>query len=156
VLGFEWHRRRAGLQGLDDLGLGGADLLRELGRSRQATLARAELDLRAPDPRGELADRPGRADEWRAVAQVVADLALDRGDGDGAKLVAAIGLEAVDGLDQPDSADLHEVVDRLAPARIPPRDGSDEAHVLLDQARARFLRPPWHAMHRNGCRARRE
>ena len=75
---------------------------------------------------------------------MVADLALDRGHGDRAKVAAAGGLEAVDGLDQADGADLHEVVDGLASACVAARYGPHETHVLLDEARSRLLMPPRH------------
>ena len=111
---------------------------------RQAALAGPDLHLRAADARGQLDDRPRGAHELRAVAQVVADLALDGRHGDGAQVAAARRLEAVDGLDEADGADLHEVVDGLASACVAARDGAHEAHVLLDEARSRLLMPPRH------------
>ena len=75
---------------------------------------------------------------------MVADLALDRRHGDRAQVAPARRLEAVDGLDQADGADLHEVVDGLASACVAARDGAHEAHVLLDEARSRLLMPPRH------------
>ena len=93
---------------------------------------------------GQLEHRTGRAHELRAVAQVVADLALDGGHGDRAQIAAARGLEAVDGLDQADGADLHEVVDGLASACVAARHGAHETHVLLDEVRSRLLMPPRH------------
>ena len=75
---------------------------------------------------------------------MVADLALDGGDGDRPQIAAAGGLEAVDGLDQADGADLHEVVDGLASACIAACHGAHEAHVLLDEVRSSLLLPPGH------------
>jgi hypothetical protein len=74
----------------------------------------------------------------------MADLPLDGRHGDRPQVAAARGLEAVDGLDEADGADLHEVVDRLAPACIPSCDGAHEPPVLLDEPRSRFLMPPRH------------
>ena len=68
------------------------------------------------------------------VAQVMADLALDRGDRDRAKVAVPRGLEAVDGLDQADGAGLHAVADGLASARVAACHGPHETHVLLDEA----------------------
>ena len=138
------------LQRLGDLLLGRADRLGELGVRRQAALAGPDLDLGAADAPGQLDDRPRGAHELRAVAQVVADLALDGGHGDGAQVAPARGLEAVDGLDQADGADLHEVVDGLASARVAAGDRAHEAHVLLDEARSRLLMPPRHDSHGTG------
>jgi len=75
---------------------------------------------------------------------VMADLALDRRHGDGAQVAAASGLEAVDRLDEADGADLDEIVDRLAAARIPACDRPDQTHVLLDETGSRLLLPPRH------------
>ena len=110
----------------------------------QAALAGPDLHLRAADARGQLEYGTGGAHELRAVAQVVADLALDGGDGNRPQVAAARGLEAVDGLDEADGADLHEVVDGLASACVAARYGAHETHVLLDEARTRLLMPPRH------------
>ena len=88
MLGLELDHGRARLQRLGDLLLGGADRLGELGGGGQAALAGPDLDLRAADARGQLEHRTGGAHELRAVAQVVADLALDRGHGDRAQIAA--------------------------------------------------------------------
>ena len=111
---------------------------------RQAALAGADLHLRAADAPGQLDDGPRGAHELGAVAQVVADLALDGRHGDRAQVAAAGRLETVDRLDEPDGADLHEIVDRLVSACVAARDGAHEAHVLLDEARPRLLMPPRH------------
>ena len=75
-----------------------------------------------------------------AVAEVVADLPVDERPGEGGQRVAAIGVEAIDGLDQPDRAGLDEVVEMLArAARVAARDGLDERQVLFDDARASLL-----------------
>ena len=42
-------------------------------------------------------------------------------------------VEAVDRLDQPDRADLDEVLELLAAVRVAPGERADERHVLLDQ-----------------------
>ena len=110
----------------------------------QAALAGADLHLRAADARGQLGDRPRGAHELRAVAQVVADLALDGRHGDRAQVAAAGRLEPVDRLDEADGADLHEVVNGLASACVAAGDRAHEAHVLLEEARSRLLMPPRH------------
>src|SRR4029453_6891432 len=42
-------------------------------------------------------------------------------------------VEAVDRLDQPDRADLDEILELLAAVRVAPRERAHERHVLLDQ-----------------------
>ena len=54
------------------------------------------------------------------------------------ELDAAVEVEAVDRLDQPDRADLDEVVELLAAVRVTPRERAHERHVLLDQLLARL------------------
>ena len=134
----------ARLQRLGDLLLGGADRLGQLGGRGQATFAGPDLDLCAANARRPARRRARGAHELGTVAQVVADLALDGGDGDRPQVAAAGRLEAVDGLDQADGAHLHEVVDGLAAACIAACDGAHEAHVLLDEERSSLLMPPRH------------
>src|ERR1051325_8033127 len=55
-----------------------------------------------------------------------------------AQLGAAVEGEAVDRLDQPDRADLDEILELLATVRIPARKRPHERHVLLDQLLARL------------------
>ncbi|GMA85978.1 hypothetical protein GCM10025868_12280 [Angustibacter aerolatus] len=51
-----------------------------------------------------------------------------------ARLDAALGVEPVDGVDQPDRADLHEVVERLAEVAVALREVAHEGQVRLDDA----------------------
>src|SRR4029078_5124131 len=53
--------------------------------------------------------------------------------GVGGQLDAALEVEAVDRLDQPDRADLDEILELLAAVRVATREGAHEGHVLLDQ-----------------------
>ena len=74
-----------------------------------------------------------------AVAEVALDLADDRRHGVRLERDAAVEVEAVDRLDQPDRADLHQVVERLALAGVAACDRPHERQVLLDQLVARTL-----------------
>ena len=136
---------RARLQRLGDLLLGRADRLGDLGVRGQASLAGADLDLSAADARGQLDDAARgvrtscvRSRRWWRISPSMAGTATAR------RSRAARRLEAVDGLDEADGADLHEVVDGLASACVAARYGAHEAHVLLDEARSRLLMPPRH------------
>ncbi len=55
----------------------------------------------------------------------------------GRQLHATLEVEAVDRLDQPDRADLNEILELLAAVRIAARERAHERHVLLDQLLAR-------------------
>ena len=71
------------------------------------------------------------------VAEVPLDLADDRGRGVGGELQAAPGLEAVQGVDEADAADLDQIAERLAAAVEAARDVLDDrqvaAHELVAQ-----------------------
>jgi len=62
---------------------------------------------------------------------VPADLAQDRRDGEPGE-GTALGVEPVDGVEQPDRADLDEVVVRLPAAAEPLREVVDEGELRLD------------------------
>jgi hypothetical protein len=63
------------------------------------------------------------------------DLAVDRGDREGREVDPPVDLEAVDRVDEPDRADLHEILVGLAAADVPARKPADEREVLLDERR---------------------
>src|SRR3954468_6283078 len=129
--------RPAGLEGLEHLLFLDAGALRELRDRRRA----AELD-------GQLLDEPRQlhvqllqaarhAHRPALVAEVPFDLADDVRRRVRRQLDAAVEIEAVDRLDQPDRADLNEILELLAAVRVPPRERAYERHVLLDQLLAR-------------------
>jgi hypothetical protein len=66
-----------------------------------------------------------------------AQLPDDRRHGIRAEVVASILAEPVHGLDEPDRADLDEVVDRFERAGEATGERMDEGQVLLDHPRAR-------------------
>src|SRR5437868_308108 len=66
------------------------------------------------------------------------DLADDVRRRVGRQLDAAVEVEPVDRLDQPDRADLDEILELLAAIRVAPRQRAHERHVLLDQLLARL------------------
>src|SRR5512133_3322689 len=51
---------------------------------------------------------------------------------------AAVQLETVDGVDQADRADLHQVLDLLSSSRVAPCEALHERHVPPDQPFAGF------------------
>jgi hypothetical protein len=126
------------LHGVEDLLLRGLDGLGELLDRGRA----AELRGEAVDGLGELGvellDVARDAHAPAAVAEVALDLARDVRGGEGGELDAALDVEAVDGLDEADGADLHEVVERLAAVGVPAGDVADERHHALDEHAACF------------------
>ncbi|HEX2427575.1 MAG TPA: hypothetical protein VHI53_06585 [Gaiellaceae bacterium] len=67
---------------------------------------------------------------------MVPDRAANRRDGEGGEIVAALAIETIDRLDQPDGANLDEVLQALATMGELPSDGSDERQVELDESLA--------------------
>ena len=128
---------RPGLERLQHLLLLDARGLRELGdRRRAAELHRLLLDdLRELDV--QLLEAARNAHGPALVAEVALDLADDVRRRVRRQLDAAVDVEAVDRLDQADTADLDEVVELLAAVRVAPRERADEREVLLDQLLAR-------------------
>ena len=102
----------------------------------------AELDREAVDGLRELGvqllDVARDADRPAAVAEVALDLAHDVRGGEGGELDAAVDVEAVDGLDEADRADLHEVVERLAAVGVAAGDVPDQGHHPLDELTTRL------------------
>jgi hypothetical protein len=67
---------------------------------------------------------------------VAPDLAEDRGRGEAGELEAPLGLEAVDGLDQADRADLDQIVEGLPAVGVAAREAADQGEVLDDETLA--------------------
>ena len=68
-------------------------------------------------------------------------LARDGGHREGHELLTALGVEALDRVQQPDRAGLHQVVVLRAVAIVPVGERLHQRHVELDQTRARALVP---------------
>ena len=128
----------AGLECLEHLLLLHACSLRELGdRWRTCELDGQLLDeLRQLNV--ELLEPARDAHRPALVAEVALDLADDVRRRVGRELDAAVDVEPVDRLDQPDRADLDEVIELLAAIGIPSRERAHERHVPLDQLFARL------------------
>src|SRR5262245_5043289 len=105
--------------------------LRERRRSRQ--LGR-EAGAVWSHPPAQVRQASRDADARRAVAQVPLDLARDGRGGEALKLASALRVEAVDGLDEPDAADLDEVLEALTAVRVAARERTDEGQLELDQS----------------------
>ncbi len=131
--------RVAGLERLDDFFLVGAGCHGELvDRRRPAELAAQLLDqLRELEV--QLLEAARNVHRPAAVAEVALDLADDRRHGVRLERHPAVEVEAVDRLDQPDRADLDQVVEWFALAGIATGDRPHERHVLFDQLVARPL-----------------
>ena len=100
--------------------------LGELARRGGAAQRLGELGGRRADLHAQLLEPARHPDRPALVAEVALDLADDRRGGVRRELDAAVGVEAVDRLDQPDRADLDEVLERLAAV-------AEAAGAVLDQ-----------------------
>ena len=121
-----------------------AEVLGELRHRRRAAELLGQLVGRPAQPQVGLLGRPGHAHRPRVVAEVALDLALDRAPGERRERHVAVGLEAVDGLDEGEEGDLAEVVVARAAPSEAPGDVGGEAHVPLDElvAQAPAARAP--------------
>ena len=87
--------------------------------------------------RGEddvLLDPPRNPHDRAAVAEVPSDLTLDIARDIGSQLLRALRVTAVDGNDQPDGADLNQILEAFAPAGETGGNVPDEREVVFDQA----------------------
>lgn len=92
-----------------------------------------ELRSRRADLHAQLLQPPGHADRPSLVAEVTLDLPDDCRCGVGGELQASLDLEAVHGLDQPDGADLDEVLEGLPTVAEPAGAVLDERQVQVRQ-----------------------
>src|ERR1700733_5744930 len=99
----------------------------------RAAFALRQLADRLGERQLELLQPPRHPDGPALVPEVPLDLADDGGRGVGGELHAALEVEPVDGLDQPDGRDLGEIVKPLAPVAEPARQVLHERQVQLDQ-----------------------
>src|SRR5712691_7631386 len=127
----------AALERLEHLLLLDPGRLRQLGDRRRAAELDGQLLDEARELDVELLEPARDADRPALVAEVALDLADDVRRRIGRQLDAAVEVEAVDRLDQPDRADLDEVLELLAAVAVAARERADERHVLLDQLLAR-------------------
>ena len=103
--------------------LGGDVEVRRYLKDRRRTLeALRQLVHGLVHPKRQLLESPRDLDGPPLVAEVPLQLADNRRRGIGGELDLAAGVEAVDGLDEADRADLDEVVDRLAAVTEPARE----------------------------------
>ena len=77
----------------------------------------------------ELLLAAGDPDRGRAVAQMPAQLTVDRRSGIRGEGDAAGGVEAPSRCDEPDRCDLHEILERLAAAGVAPGKSSHERQM---------------------------
>ena len=83
---------------------------------------------------GVLLDSPRDPDDSAAVAQMPADLSLHAARDVGRQADCALGVAAVDGPDQADRADLHEVLEPLASSREARGGTAYERQMVFDHA----------------------
>ena len=112
-----------------------ADRLGELAGRGGAAQALGELGGRRADLHPQLLEPARHPDRPALVAEVALDLADDRGRGVRRELHAALGVEAVDRLDQADRADLDQVLERLAAVAEAAGAVLDQRQVQVDERR---------------------
>ena len=81
----------------------------------------------------QLLEAARKADRGALVAEVALDLAGHGQRREGGELEAQVGVEALDGLDQAEVADLHDVVERLAAVLELAREEVDEVVIRIDE-----------------------
>ncbi len=69
----------------------------------------------------------------------MADRAFDRRRRVGSERDASTRIEAITRFDQPDRADLNQIVERFTPAGVAARDGMHQGQVRLNQVLPRIL-----------------
>jgi hypothetical protein len=121
------------LQTLDDVVASNAERDRELGHGRSVTVPLRQLLAGMRDRHAQLLQPPRNPYRPALVPKVPLDLAEDGRGGVGGELHAAVGVETVGGLDQPDHPDLHQILQWFATAAVLARDVVHQRHVQQDQ-----------------------
>src|SRR3954447_7211536 len=127
----------AGLARLEHLLEADAGALGDLGGSRRAPELAGQLVGDAVDPHGELLEVARHPDRPPLVAEVALELTEDRRHGEGGERGLALGIEAVDRLQQPERGDLDQVVELLAAALIAAGELAGQRQEALDEGLAR-------------------
>ena len=128
--------RAPGLDAGQHLVLGDAQPLGDLGGGRGAPEGRREVLGGAVHLHPQLVQPARYVDGADVVAEVPLDLADDGRHREGRELHAAVGVEAVDRVDQPDRADLDDVLHRLVAAAEAGGRVPHEREVGLDEGAA--------------------
>ncbi len=102
-----------GLKRLQDLLVVELQRLAELADRRRAAEARGQLGAVLVDLQRAFLQLTRRTDRPAAVAEVAAQFADDRGDGEARERDAAGRIKAIDGLQEPEAGDLQQIVERL-------------------------------------------
>src|SRR5579864_2825759 len=134
----EGRVRATRFERLEHLFLGRAGRLRELRDRRRAAELHGQLLHQARELHVQLLQPARHAHSPALVAEMTLDLADDVRRRVRRQLDAALEIEPVDRLDQPDRADLDEILELFATVRVAPRERPHERHVLLDQLLARM------------------
>ena len=87
----------------------------------------------------ELLQAAWKPDRGPLVAEVALDLARNGQGREGRELVAKVGIEAIDSLDEAEVADLHDVVQRLASVLKLSRQEVDEVSIGVNKLRANAI-----------------
>ena len=134
-------RRVVGQQRLGDVLDVHAAVLGDLAGGREAAELLAQRLGGLLDARDRLLDAARHVDRPRAVAEVALELAEDRRHGVGGEGDPAVGVVAVDRLDEAEVRDLAEVVERLAGVAVLDRQRTRQAACVARSGRPRRLVP---------------
>src|SRR6478752_6090628 len=99
-----------GVHRLQDLLVARLDALSDLLNGRSVSQLRGQLRRRLLDLQDALLDVARNVDGPPTVPEVALQLSEDRGDREGGEGGAALRVEPIDRLHEPDAGDLHEVV----------------------------------------------
>ena len=122
-----------GLQHLEHVGLLELEALGDLADRGRALQLLGQLGDRFVDLRHAVVQAARDPHGPDAVAEVAFELAEDRRRGEGGEGDAALGVEAVDRVDQAEAGDLEEVVEGLAGAAVAQRQPLGERQVAAHQ-----------------------
>ena len=122
-----------GLHHLEHVGLLQPEALGDLADRGRALQFFGQLGDRFVDFGHAVVEPAGHPHGPDPVAEVALQLAEDRRRGEGGEGDAALGVEAVDGVEQAQVGDLEQVVEGLAGAAVAQRQALGEGHVAADQ-----------------------
>jgi len=125
--------RVRGVERVDHLFLLRPGRLGKLGNRGRASELVRELVEDAREADAQLLQAPRDVHRPGLVPEVAPNLADDRRHRVARELDAAIDIEPVDGLDQSEGADLHQILEWLAATRIAIGERSDEWHELEER-----------------------
>ena len=125
------------VEGLQDQLVARVQVVRQLRDRRLAAEQVRQLAAGVLDLQGELLEPAGNPQRPRGVAEMPPQLTQDRRHREAAECGSAVGIEAVDRLQEADAGDLLEVLDRLLGAPVAAGEAAGERQIALEHPVAR-------------------